>query len=223
MIWFPSGDNDDLQGSRVTPLDATRPGDVVVALPTPTTVPEPTPSPTATPKPIPVLDPSLTTEEIDITIRFAHEMLNLETKQRRINRDYRLYDIELLSRWVGESYTGAEELLARQQALLEELRSVEPTVEQAVVVLALYEDSVREEADAFEGLVAALHPLNEAGVSVVAGIRTGMLTYFGASEGLSRAAMVRRAAREELELLVNRAGVTLEELETSRDAESGVF
>lgn len=223
VLWPLSGGDDNQGAPRVAALDATRPSDVILVLSTPTPRPEPTPLPTATPRPIPVSDPSLTAEEIDDTLRFAHEMLDFEAKQRQINRDYRLYNVDLLSRWVGESYSGAEVLLVRQLALLDDLGSVEQSVEQEAVVLAMYEDSVREEAEAFEGLVAALHPLNEAGVSIVAGIRTGMLTYFGASEGLSRAAMLRRSAREELELLVSRIGMRLDDLETRHDAENGMF
>jgi hypothetical protein len=223
MLWPSSEDSAEQRDSRISALDATRPSDVAVVLPTPTPRAEPSPRPTETPQVISVRYLALTVEEIDSTIRFAYEMLDVETKQRRINRDYRMYDIDLLSHWVGESVAGAEHLLSRQKSLLDELQSFEPSVEQAAVVLAMYEDSVQEEKEAFEGLLAALRPLNEAGVSVVVGIRSGMLSHFGASDGLSRAAMIRRAAREELAVLVNRAGTTLGELETSRSEENGVF
>ena len=212
VLWPSSEVSVEQRESRAAAFDATRPKDVLAVRPTATARAEPTPNPTATPKPLPTLDPALTAEEVDSTIRFAQMMLEFETKQRQINRDYRFYDIEILTRWVGDSLIGAEVLLERQRELLGEVRLVEPSIEQATVVLALYEDSAQEEVDAFANLVAALDPLNDAGISMVVGIRSGMITQMGAFDGLSRAGMFRIRAREQLELLLNRVGTSLESL-----------
>ena len=44
----------------------------------------------------------------------------------------------------------------------------------------------------------------------------GMLPNIGINEGLSRSAMTRRDARERLEALVNRAGLVLGDVESTR-------
>lgn len=165
---------------------------------------------------------SLTAEEAADAARFAGRMLDLEVKQRQIVRDYRMYEIDLLTRWIGDSFAGAQALLERQRDLLREVRSVDaPGADGAGGVRALYEESFEEGLWAFEDVVAALEPLNEAGVSVAFGIRSGMLSHSGASDGLSRSAMARLAARAELELLAVRAGTTLEDIERARVGSAG--
>lgn len=164
----------------------------------------------------------LTAEEAADAARFAGRMLDLEVKQRQIIRDYRMYEIDLLTRWIGDSFAGAQALLERQRNLLHEVRSVDaPEAEGAGGVRALYEESFEEGLWAFEDVVAALEPLNEAGVSVAFGIRSGMLSHSGASNGLSRSAMARLAARAELESLAARAGTTLEDIERARVGSAG--
>lgn len=167
------------------------------------------------------LEPSLTAEESVEAILFADRMLDLEVKQRQIVHDYRMYEIDLLTRWIGDSVAGAEALLERQRGLLGEVRSVDVGQAWAGSVRALYEESFEEGVWAFEGMVLALEPLNEAGVSVAFGIRSGMLIHSGASDGLSRSAMSRRSARAELESLLVRAGTTLGEIERARDGSTG--
>ena len=165
---------------------------------------------------------SLTAEEAADAARFAGRMLDLEVKQRQIVRDYRMYEIDLLTRWIGDSFAGAQALLERQRDLLREVRSVDASgAEGAGGVRALYEESFEEGLWAFEDVVAALEPLNEAGVSVAFGIRSGMLSHSGASDGLSRSAMARLAARAELESLAVRAGTTLEDIERARVGSAG--
>ena len=165
---------------------------------------------------------SLTAGEAADAVRFAGRMLDLEVKQRQIVRDYRMYEIDLLTRWIGDSFAGAQALLERQRDLLREVRSVDAAgAEGAGGVRALYEESFEEGLWAFEDVVAALEPLNEAGVSVAFGIRSGMLSHSGASDGLSRSAMARLAARAELELLAVRAGTTLEDIERARVGSAG--
>lgn len=166
------------------------------------------------------IERSLTAEESAEAIRFAGQMLDLEVKQRQIVQDYRMYEIDLLTRWIGDAFAGAETLLERQRGLLGEVRSVDAGQAWAGSVRALYEESFEEGVWAFEGMVLALEPLNEAGVSVVFGIRSGMLIHSGASDGLSRSAMSRRSARVELESLLERAGTTLGEIERARDGDS---
>ena len=179
--------------------------------------PQPSPIPTPTPRPVPTADPSLTIDEIASIMKFANNLMFLEMRQRNIVRDYRIYNIEFLTRWIGESYSGAEALLESQRRLLNDVRKVEaPDIEGAAVSLSLYVDSMEEGVEAFERLLAALGPLNEAGVSVVGGIRMGMLPNIGINEGLSRSAMTRRDARERLEALVNRAGLVLGDVESTR-------
>lgn len=205
------------QEAREAATNATRPRDLAPAQPAWTAPSTPSPVPTATPRPLPDIDPSLTLAEMADMIRFASWLLSVETRQRGIVRDYRIYDVELLTRWIGESFTGAETLLDRQRGLLEEVRAIEgPEIEGADGVLSLYEDSLEEGVGAFERLVDALHPLHEAGVSVVVGIRTGMLPNMRIQAGLSRSAMARRDARERLESFVNRAGLTLGDVEKTR-------
>ena len=171
---------------------------------------------------IPALERSLTAEETADAARFAGRMLDLEVKQRQIIRDYRMYEIDLLTRWIGDSFAGAQALLERQRNLLREVRSVDaPEAEGAGGVRALYEESFEEGLWAFEDVVAALEPLNEAGVSVAFGIRSGMLSHSGASDGLSRSAMSRLAARAELESLAASAGTTLEDIERTRVGSAG--
>ena len=208
------------QGSGEPGMAATRPRDFA---PTPivlTPTPYPTLSsvlPTATPRPIPTADPSLTTAEIASIISFANSLMFLEMRQRIIIRDYRTYNIDFLTRWIGETYAGAEQLLEKQNRLLADVRKIEaPQIEGAAVSLSLYEQSMEEGLEAFERLVTALGPLNEAGVSVVGGIRLGMLPNIGINEGLSRSAMTRRDARARLEVMVNRAGLVLGDVESTR-------
>ena len=198
-------------------LAATRPRDFA---PTPvvlTPASSPIPLPTATPMPIPTADPSLTFTDIGSIIRFANSLMFLEMRQRNIIRDYRIYNVDFLTRWIGENYSGAEELLEKQHKLLADVRRIRaPDIEGAAVSLSMYEESMKEGVEAFEGLLTALEPLNEAGISVVAGIRTGMLPNIGINDGLSRSAMTRRDARERLEKLVNRAGLVLGDVESTR-------
>lgn len=166
---------------------------------------------------VPALERSLTAEEAAEAARFAGRMLDLEVKQRQIVHDYRMYEIDLLTRWIGDSFAGAKALMGRQRDLLREVRSVDvPAAAGAGGVRALYVESFEEGLWAFEDVVAALEPLNEAGVSVAFGIRSGMLSHSGASDGLSRSAMARLAARAELESLAARAGTTLEDIERAR-------
>ena len=209
------------QESSGTAMGATRPRDLA---PTPlvlTPAPYPSPLPTATPRPIPTADPSMTTTEIASIIMFANNIMFLERRQRNLIRDYRYYDIDLLTRWIGESVTGAEDLLERQRKLLDEYRKIRsPDIEGATTVLALYVDSTEEGVETFERLLEALGPLNEAGISVVVGIRTGMLPNIGVSDGLARSAMIRREAREVLEVVVNRAGLTLGDVEWLRSPDA---
>ncbi len=206
------------QESGDTGMAATRPRDfaptpIVVTTPTP----HPTPALTATPMPIPTADPSMTTSELASIITFANSIMFLERRQRNIIRDYRYYDIDLLTRWIGESVLGAEDLLYRQRKLLAEYREISPPdIEDATTVIELYVDSAEEGVETFERLVKALEPLHVAGISVVGGIRTGMLPNIGVSSGLSRSAMIRRDARERLEAIVNRAGLTLGDVEWLR-------
>ena len=206
------------QESAGTGMAATRPRDFA---PTPLVVPTPTPYPsplsTATPRPVPTADPSLTPAEIASIISFANSLMFLEVRQRNIIRDYRIYNIDFLTRWIGETYAGAEDLLEKQHRLLVDVRRIEaPDIEGAPVSLSLYEKSMEEGAEAFERLLTALGPLNQAGISVVGGIRMGMLPNIGINEGLSRSAMTRRDAREMLEVLVNRTGLVLGDVESTR-------
>ena len=203
-------------------MDATRPRDFA---PTPLVVPTPTPYPspavTATPRPIPTADPSMTTAELASIISFANSIMFIERRQRNIIRDYRYYNIDLLTRWIGESVAGAEDLLERQRKLLAEYRQISPPdIEDAPEVLGLYVDSAEEGVETFERLVKALEPLHVAGISVVGGIRTGMLPNIGVSEGLARSAMTRIEARERLEVIVNRAGLTLGDVEWLRSPDA---
>lgn len=171
---------------------------------------------------VPALERSLTAEEAAEAARFAGRMLDLEVKQRQIVHDYRMYEIDLLTRWIGDSFAGAKALLGRQRDLLREVRAVDaPAASGAGGVRALYVESFEEGLWAFEDVVAALEPLNEAGVSVAFGIRSGMLSHSGASDGLSRSAMARLAARAELESLAARAGTTLEDIERARVGGAG--
>ena len=218
VVLLPTFDSstqpEDAAGSGMA---ATRPRDFA---PTPLVLsptPQPSPIPTPTPRPVPTADPSLTIDEIASIIKFANSLMFLEMRQRNIVRDYRIYNIEFLTRWIGESYSGAEALLESQRRLLADVHKVEaPDIEGAAVSLSLYVDSMEEGVEAFERLLAALGPLNEAGVSVVGGIRMGMLPNIGINEGLSRSAMTRRDARERLEALVNRAGLVLGDVESTR-------
>ncbi len=203
-------------------MEATRPRDLAPTPMFPTPSPYSTPTPTATPRVIPTADPSLTSEELASIISFANSIMFIERRQRIIIRDYRYYDIDLLTRWIGESVRGAEDLLDRQRRLLVEYREIRaPDIEGASVALGLYVESAEEGVETFERLVVALEPLHVAGVSVVGGIRTGMLPNIGVSQGLSRSAMIRQEARERLESIVNRAGLTLGEADWLRgpDAE----
>ena len=209
------------QESSGTAMGATRPRDFA---PTPlalTPAPYSTPIPTATARPIPTADPSMTTAEIASIISFANSIMFLERRQRILIREYRYYDIDLLTRWIGESVAGAEDLLERQRKLLDEYRRIQPPdIEGAATVLELYVDSTEEGVQTFDRLVKALGPLNEAGTSVVVGIRTGMLPNIGVNDGLARSAMIRRDARERLEVIVNRAGLTLGDVEWLRSPDA---
>ena len=171
--------------------------------------------------PIPTADPSITTAEIANIIYFANSIMFIERRQRLIIRDYRNYDIELLTRWIGESVAGAEDLLDRQRRLLAEYHGIRPPdIDGAEAVLALYVDSAEVGVETFERLVKALEPLHQAGASVVFGIRSGMLPNIGVSEGLARSAMTRQKARERLEVIVNRAGLTLGDVEWLRSPDA---
>ena len=206
-----------------TAMDATRPRDFAPTplVPTPTPYPTPAAPATATPRPFPTADPSITTAEIASIIYFANSIMFIERRQRLIIRDYRYYNIDLLTRWIGESVAGAEDLLDRQRKLLAEYREISPPdIEGASTVLGLYVDSAEEGVETFERLVVALEPLHVAGISVVGGIRTGMLPNIGVSEGLARSAMTRIEARERLEAIVNRAGLTLGDVEWLRSPDS---
>ena len=163
----------------------------------------------------------MTTAEIASIIMFANSIMFIERRQRIIIRDYRYYNIDLLTRWIGESVAGAEDLLDRQRKLLAEYREIRPPdIEDATEVLGLYSDSAEEGVETFERLVKALEPLHVAGISVVGGIRTGMLPNIGVSEGLARSAMTRIEARERLEAIVNRAGLTLGDVEWLRSPDA---
>ena len=202
---------------------ATRPRDFAPTpiVPTPTPYPTPAAPAPATPRPIPTADPSITTAEIASIIYFANSIMFIERRQRLIIRDYRYYNIDLLTRWIGESVAGAEDLLDRQRKLLVEYREISPPdIEGASTVLGLYVDSAEEGVETFERLVVALEPLHVAGISVVGGIRTGMLPNIGVSEGLARSAMARIEARERLEVIVNRAGLTLGDVEWLRSPDA---
>lgn len=206
-----------------TAMGATRPRDFAPTplAPAPTPYPTPAAAATATPRPIPTADPSITTAEIASIIYFANSIMFIERRQRLIIRDYRYYNIDLLTRWIGESVAGAEELLDRQRKLLVEYREISPPdIEGATTVLGLYVDSAEEGVETFERLVKALEPLHVAGISVVGGIRTGMLPNIGVSEGLARSAMTRIEARERLESIVNRAGLTLGDVEWLRSPDA---
>ena len=204
-----------------TAMDAARPRDFA---PTPlfmTPTPYPSPLSTATPRPIPTADPSLTTAELASIIMFANSIMFLERRQRNLIRDYRYYDIDLLTRWIGDSVEGAEELLDRQRNLLAEYRKIRTQdVEGAEAVLELYVEATQESVATFERLIEALGPLYDAGTSVVVGIRTGMLPNIGVSRGLSRSAMIRMEGREGLEVIVNRAGLTLGDVEWLRSPDA---
>ena len=127
----------------------------------------------------------------------------------------------MLTRWIGESVAGAEDLLERQRKLLAEYHKIRPPdIEGATEVLDLYVDSAEEGVETFDRLVVALEPLHVAGISVVGGIRTGMLPNIGVSEGLARSAMARIEARERLEAIVNRAGLTLGDVEWLRSPDA---
>ena len=152
---------------------------------------------------------------------FANSIMFLERRQRNLIRDYRIYDIDLLTRWIGESIAGAEDLLEKQRRILNDFRTIAgPDIEGADMVLSLYEDSIVEGVETFERLVDALQPLDMAGISVVVGIRTGMLPNIGVSDGLSRSAMARIAARKRLEWMVNRAGLTLGDVQNPRSPDA---
>ena len=203
--------------SDETGMAATRPRDFA---PTPVVL---TPAssltvlPTATPRPVPTADPSLTSAEIASIISFANSLMFLEMRQRNLIRDYRIYNIDFLTRWIGENYAGAEALLEQQRRILVDVREIEaPDIEGAAEALSLYEESMEEGEEAFRRLLIALGPLNEAGISVVAGIRTGMLPNIGTNDGLSRSAMTRLNARGRLEVLVNRTGLVLGDVESTR-------
>ena len=216
-IFRPATEPQEVNGSA---MDAARPRDFA---PTPLVVPTPYPTPaaTATPRPIPTADPSMTTTELASIISFANSIMFIERRQRLIIRDYRYYNIDLLTRWIGESVAGAEDLLDRQRRLLAEYREIRPPdIEDAPEVLGLYVDSAEEGVETFERLVKALEPLHVAGISVVGGIRTGMLPNIGVSEGLARSAMTRIEARERLEVIVNRAGLTLGDVEWLRSPDA---
>ena len=214
----PSSEGQESTGQA---MDATRPRDFA---PTPlalTPAPYSSPIPTATPRPIPTADPSMTTAEVASIIMFANSIMFLERRQRILIRDYRFYDIDLLTRWIGESVAGAEDLLERQRELLDEYRKISPPdIEGATTVLDLYVDSTEEGVATFERLVEALEPLHVAGTSVVVGIRSGMLPNIGVSGGLARSAMIRREARERLEVIVNMAGLTLGDVEWLRSPDA---
>ena len=203
-------------------MGATRPRDfaptpIVVLTPTP----YPTPAAAATPRPIPTVDPSITTAEIASIIYFANSIMFIERRQRLIIRDYRYYNIDLLTRWIGESVAGAEDLLDRQRKLLAEYHKIRPPdIDGAEAVLALYVDSAEVGVETFERLVKALEPLHQAGASVVFGIRSGMLPNIGVNDGLARSAMTRQEAREGLEVIVNRAGLTLGDVEWLRSPDA---
>ena len=148
----------------------------------------------------------------------------LEMRQRNLIRDYRIYNIDFLTRWIGENYAGAEVLLERQRRILNDIREIEaPDIEGAAEALSLYQKSMEEGEEAFERLLIALGPLNRAGISVVAGIRTGMLPNIGTNERLSRSAMTRLDARGRLEVLVNRTGLVLGDVESTRSGGSENF
>ena len=217
LLWPTSGDTtDQVQPDNSTAMDAARPRDFV-----PTATPIPTPIPTATPKPVPTADPSLTTEEVASIIAFANSIMFLEMRQRSLIREYRIYNIDFLTRWIGENYAGAEALLERQRRILNDVREIEaPDIEGAAGALSLYEESMEEGEEAFQRLLIALGPLNEAGISVVAGIRTGMLPNIGTNALLSRSAMTRLDARARLETLVNRTGLVLGDVESTRSGGS---
>ena len=214
----PSSEGQESTGQA---MDATRPRDFA---PTPlamTPAPYSSPIPTATPRPIPTADPSMTTAELASIIMFANSIMFLERRQRILIRDYRFYDIDLLTRWIGESVAGAEDLLERQRRLLDEYRKISPPdIEGATTVLELYVDSTEEGVATFERLVEALEPLHVAGTSVVVGIRSGMLPNIGVSGGLARSAMARIAARKRLEWMVNRAGLTLGDVQNPRSPDA---
>ena len=217
-IFKPSTEGQESSG---TAMDATRPRDLAPTTLVLTPAPYPSPLPTATPRPIPTADPSLTTAEVASIIRFANSLMFLEMRQRNLIRDYRIYDIDLLTRWIGESIAGAEDLLEKQRRILNDFRTIEgPDLEGADMVLSLYEDSIVEGVETFERLVDALQPLDMAGISVVGGIRTGMLPNIGVSDGLSRSAMARIAARKRLEWMVNRAGLTLGDVQNPRSPDA---
>ena len=163
----------------------------------------------------------MTTAEIASIIMFANSIMFLERRQRNLIRDYRYFDIDLLTRWIGESVAGAEDLLERQRRLLVEYREIRPPdIEGATTVLELYVDSTEEGVETFERLVDALWPLNVVGISVVGGIRTGMLPNIGVSDGLARSSMIRIEARERLEFIVNQAGLTLGDVEWLRSPDA---
>ena len=217
-IFRPASEPQEVSGSA---MDATRPRDFAPTPLVPTPTPYPTPAVTATPRPIPTADPSMTTAELASIISFANSIMFIERRQRNIIRDYRYYNIDLLTRWIGESVAGAEDLLERQRKLLVEYRQISPPdIEDAPEVLGLYVDSAEEGVETFERLVKALEPLHVAGISVVGGIRTGMLPNIGVSEGLARSAMTRIEARERLEVIVNRAGLTLGDVEWLRSPDA---
>lgn len=213
VILTTSGDSTEMdEPDNSTAMNAARPRDFV-----PTATPFPTPIPTATPKPVPTADPSLTTEEVASIIAFANSIMFLEMRQRNLIREYRIYNIDFLTRWIGENYTGAEALLERQRRILNDIREIEaPDIEGAAEALSLYQKSMEEGEEAFQRLLIALGPLNEAGISVVAGIRTGMLPNIGTNALLSRSAMTRLDARGRLEVLVNRTGLVLGDVESTR-------
>ncbi len=148
----------------------------------------------------------------------------LEMRQRNLIREYRIYNIDFLTRWIGENYAGAEALLERQRRILNDIREIEaPDIEGAAEALSLYQKSMEEGEEAFQRLLIALGPLNEAGISVVAGIRTGMLPNIGTNALLSRSAMTRLDARGRLEVLVNRTGLVLGDVESTRSGGSENF
>ena len=215
-IFRPAAESEE---SGEPSMAATRPRDFA---PTPI-VPTPTPYPaaTATPMPIPTVDPSITTAEIASIIYFANSIMFIERRQRLIIRDYRYYNIDLLTRWIGESVAGAEDLLEQQRKLLAEYHEIRPPdIDGAEAVLALYVDSAEVGVETFERLVKALEPLHQAGASVVFGIRSGMLPNIGVNDGLARSAMTRQQAREGLEVIVNRAGLTLGDVEWLRSPDA---
>ena len=220
LLLTTSGESTEMEEpDNSTAMSAARPRDFV-----PTATPFPTPIPTATPKPVPTADPSLTTEEVASIIAFANSIMFLEMRQRNLIREYRIYNIDFLTRWIGENYAGAEALLERQRRILNDIREIEaPDIEGAAESLSLYEKSMVEGEEAFQRLLTALVPLNKAGISVVAGIRTGMLPNIGTNERLSRSAMTRLDARGRLEVLVNRTGLVLGDVESTRSGGSEDF